>query len=176
MRQDRRWENQAAMYTEPRSACPINAALECLRRTWALPVLRDVTCGNRRHANSEVSIATNIPCQPLEALRGFGTAHPADCAARIVRDLTGEQPRLDVGASLHHAGVARYHRPRSPPSSRQSLLMTALRKAPSARAGNTRPSRPCAASCRLPAVCGCPGGKSRAGPGLRSRGIPRRGA
>lgn len=34
---------------EPRSGCPINAAVEVIGDRWSLLVLRDVMFGNRRH-------------------------------------------------------------------------------------------------------------------------------
>ena len=35
--------------SEPRSGCPINAAVEVIGDRWSLLVLRDVMFGNRRH-------------------------------------------------------------------------------------------------------------------------------
>jgi len=35
--------------SEPRSGCPINAALEVIGDLWSLLVLRDVMFGSRRH-------------------------------------------------------------------------------------------------------------------------------
>ncbi|MGI8427907.1 MAG: winged helix-turn-helix transcriptional regulator, partial [Solirubrobacteraceae bacterium] len=34
---------------EPRSGCPINAAVEVIGDHWSLLVLRDIMFGNRRH-------------------------------------------------------------------------------------------------------------------------------
>ena len=63
------------MYTEPRTGCTINAALEDLGAAWALLVLRDVICGNRRHfrevlAKSGEGIASRILAGRFEAPRG----------------------------------------------------------------------------------------------------------
>ena len=60
------------MHPEPRSGCPINAALEVLG-AGALLVLRDVICGNRRHfrellVKSEEGIASNILASRLKHL------------------------------------------------------------------------------------------------------------
>ena len=56
---------------EPRSGCPINAAVEVLGDRWSLLVLRDVIFGDRRHfrellAGSEEGIATNILASRLK--------------------------------------------------------------------------------------------------------------
>ena len=58
---------------EPRSGCPINAAVEVLGDPWAMLVLRDIMFGNRRHfreliAGSEEGIATNILASRLKQL------------------------------------------------------------------------------------------------------------
>jgi DNA-binding HxlR family transcriptional regulator len=62
---------------QPRSGCPINAALEVLGDPWALLVLRDVIFGNRRHfrellTQSEESIASNILSSRLKNLVAAG--------------------------------------------------------------------------------------------------------
>jgi DNA-binding HxlR family transcriptional regulator len=51
--------------SEPRSGCPINAAVEVIGDRWSLLVLRDVMFGNRRHfrvleESLEEGIASNI--------------------------------------------------------------------------------------------------------------------
>jgi hypothetical protein len=50
---------------EPRSECPINAAIEVFGDRWSLLVLRDIVFGDRRYfrelqANSIEGIASNI--------------------------------------------------------------------------------------------------------------------
>ena len=61
------------MHPEPRSGCPINAALEVFGAARALLVLRDVICVNRRHfrkllAKSEEGVASRILASPLKHL------------------------------------------------------------------------------------------------------------
>ncbi|MBB6032665.1 winged helix-turn-helix transcriptional regulator [Phytomonospora endophytica] len=58
---------------EPRSGCPINAAVEAFGDSWSLLVLRDIVFGNRRHfreilAGSEEGIASNILADRLKRL------------------------------------------------------------------------------------------------------------
>ncbi|MFC0004440.1 winged helix-turn-helix transcriptional regulator [Micromonospora siamensis] len=58
---------------EPRSGCPINAAVEVLGDRWALLVLRDVIFGDRRHfrallTGSIEGIASNILADRLVRL------------------------------------------------------------------------------------------------------------
>ncbi|MBQ1042190.1 MULTISPECIES: winged helix-turn-helix transcriptional regulator [unclassified Micromonospora] len=58
---------------EPRSGCPINAAVEVLGDRWALLVLRDVVFGDRRHfrallTGSIEGIASNILADRLARL------------------------------------------------------------------------------------------------------------
>lgn len=58
---------------QPRSGCPINAAVETLGDPWAMLVLRDVMFGNRRHFRelldgSMEGIATNILSSRLKRL------------------------------------------------------------------------------------------------------------
>jgi DNA-binding HxlR family transcriptional regulator len=46
------WQGEivkAATVEEPRSGCPINAAVEALGDHWSLLVLRDVIFGDRRY-------------------------------------------------------------------------------------------------------------------------------
>lgn len=61
------------MTVEPRSGCPINAAVEAFGDRWSLLVLRDIMFGNRRHfrelqAGSEEGIASNILSDRLKRL------------------------------------------------------------------------------------------------------------
>lgn len=58
---------------DPRSGCPINAAVEAFGDRWSLLVLRDVMFGNRRHfrelqTRSEEGIASNILSDRLKRL------------------------------------------------------------------------------------------------------------
>lgn len=63
--------------SNPRSGCPINAAVEVLGDPWAMLVLRDIMFGERRHfrellAGSEEGIATNILASRLKQLVAAG--------------------------------------------------------------------------------------------------------
>ena len=65
------------MQSAPRSGCPINAAVEVLGDPWAMPVLRDIVFGNRRHfrellVGSEEGIASNILSSRLKRLTAAG--------------------------------------------------------------------------------------------------------
>src|SRR5260370_21899656 len=56
---------------EPRSGCPINAAVEVFGDRWSLLVLRDIVFGDRRYfrelqAGSEEGIASNILADRLK--------------------------------------------------------------------------------------------------------------
>jgi len=71
------------MQSEPRSGCPINAAVEVLGDSWAMLVLRDVMFGNRRHfrilqERSEEGIASNILADRLRRLVADGLLTRAD--------------------------------------------------------------------------------------------------
>lgn len=62
---------------EPRSGCPINAAIEVFGDRWSLLVLRDIVFGNRRYfrelqAGSEEGIASNILADRLKRLVAAG--------------------------------------------------------------------------------------------------------
>lgn len=61
------------MRSEPRSGCPINAAVEVLGDPWSVIVLRDVIFGDRRYfrellSRSEEGIASNVLASRLKAL------------------------------------------------------------------------------------------------------------
>ena len=62
---------------EPRSECPINAAVEVFGDRWSLIVLRDIVFGDRRYfrelqANSIEGIASNILADRLKRLVAAG--------------------------------------------------------------------------------------------------------
>ena len=107
---------------EPRSGCPINAAIEVFGDRWSLLVLRDIVFADRRYfrelqAGSIEGIASNILADRLKRLvelglltredtrpgqlrehgyeldRGFGQAVARPLAGSRV--LTGEQSQLD---------------------------------------------------------------------------------
>src|SRR5260370_22942874 len=59
--------------SQPRSECPINAAIEAFGDRWSLIVLRDIVFGDRRYfrelqANSIEGIASNILADRLKRL------------------------------------------------------------------------------------------------------------
>lgn len=65
------------MRSEPRSGCPINAAVEALGDPWSLIVLRDVMFGDRRYfrellTGSEEGIASNVLSSRLKSLVAAG--------------------------------------------------------------------------------------------------------
>src|SRR5919201_5802465 len=62
---------------EPRSECPINAAIEAFGDRWSLIVLRDIVFGDRRYfrelqAGSLEGIASNILADRLKRLVALG--------------------------------------------------------------------------------------------------------
>ena len=62
---------------EPRSGCPINAAVEVFGDRWTLIVLRDIIFGDKRYfrelqAGSEEGIASNILADRLKKLVALG--------------------------------------------------------------------------------------------------------
>ena len=62
---------------EPRSGCPINAAVEAFGDRWTLIVLRDIVFGDKRyfrelHAGSIEGIASNILADRLKRLLASG--------------------------------------------------------------------------------------------------------
>ncbi|KGN43057.1 winged helix-turn-helix transcriptional regulator [Knoellia aerolata] len=65
------------MRSEPRSGCPINAAVEALGDPWSLIVLRDMMFGDRRYfrellTGSEEGIASNVLASRLKFLVAAG--------------------------------------------------------------------------------------------------------
>ena len=70
---------------QPRSGCPINAAVEALGDHWSLLVLRDVIFGDRRYfrelqAGSIEGIASNILADRLKKLVAAGILSREDAA------------------------------------------------------------------------------------------------
>ncbi|MEV0644944.1 helix-turn-helix domain-containing protein [Phytomonospora sp. NPDC050363] len=98
---------------EPRSGCPINAAVEAFGDSWSLLVLRDILFGNRRYfrellAGSEEGIASNILSDRLKRLVGAGllTREDAGRGKRAAYSLTESAIRLvPVFAQLGEWGV-----------------------------------------------------------------------
>jgi DNA-binding HxlR family transcriptional regulator len=71
---------------EPRSGCPINAAVEVFGDRWSLLVLRDIAFGGRRYfrelqANSMEGIASNILADRLRRLVAAGLLTREDVRA-----------------------------------------------------------------------------------------------
>ncbi|MET3803245.1 DNA-binding HxlR family transcriptional regulator [Nakamurella sp. UYEF19] len=105
------------MADEPRSGCPINAAVEAFGDRWSLLVLRDVMFGNRRNfrvlqAQSEEGIASNILSDRLRKLveSGLLSRDGAGPGQRATYSLTEQSIQLvPVFAQLGSWGLR--HRP-----------------------------------------------------------------
>jgi DNA-binding HxlR family transcriptional regulator len=106
---------------EPRSGCPINAAVEAFGDRWSLIVLRDIVFGDRRHfrelqAGSIEGIASNILADRLKRLVALGLLTREDTrpGQRARYSLTEPAIQLvPVFAQLGSWGLR--HRPTSPP-------------------------------------------------------------
>jgi DNA-binding HxlR family transcriptional regulator len=106
--------------SEPRSGCPINAAVEVLGDHWSLLVLRDIMFGHRRHfrvlqAGSEEGIASNILADRLRRLVSAGLLTRADAGRgrRVTYSLTEAAIELvPVMAALGEWGL--HNRPTTP--------------------------------------------------------------
>jgi DNA-binding HxlR family transcriptional regulator len=105
---------------EPRSGCPINAAVEVFGDRWTLLVLRDIIFGDKRyfrelHAGSEEGIASNILADRLKKLVALGllTREDTRSGQRARYSLTEPAIQLvPVFAQLGSWGSR--HRPTSP--------------------------------------------------------------
>jgi DNA-binding HxlR family transcriptional regulator len=105
---------------EPRSGCPINAAVEVFGDRWTLLVLRDVVFGDKRYfrelqAGSEEGIASNILADRLKKLVALGllTREDVRSGQRARYSLTEPAIQLvPVFAQLGSWGA--HHRPTSP--------------------------------------------------------------
>jgi DNA-binding HxlR family transcriptional regulator len=108
------------MTENPRSGCPINAAVEVFGDRWTLIVLRDVMFGDRRHfrrlqSESEEGIASNILADRLRALveAGLLTRDDVRRGQRAIYSLTEPSIQLvPVMAQLAAWGLR--HRPTTP--------------------------------------------------------------
>ena len=108
------------MSDQPRSGCPINAAIEAFGDRWTLLVLRDVVFGNRRNfrvlqSQSEEGIASNILSDRLKRLveGGLLTRDGAGPGQRATYSLTEQSIQLvPVFAQLGSWGLR--HRPTTP--------------------------------------------------------------
>ena len=105
---------------EPRSGCPINAAVEVFGDRWTLLVLRDIVFGGKRYfrelqAGSEEGIASNILADRLKKLVALGllTREDVRSGQRARYSLTEPAIQLvPVFAQLGSWGAR--HRPTSP--------------------------------------------------------------
>lgn len=73
------------MRRDPRSGCPINAAVEVLGDPWSLIVLRDIMFGDRRYfrellTRSDEGIASNVLSSRLKSLVAAGLLVRDDAA------------------------------------------------------------------------------------------------
>ncbi|WP_216216109.1 winged helix-turn-helix transcriptional regulator [Amycolatopsis aidingensis] len=117
------------MLDEPRSGCPVNAAVEVLGDRWSLIVLRDIMFTNRRHfrtllRESEEAIASNILASRLRDLLAAGllTRDDPGPGRRVTYSLT--EPAIElvpVMAELAWWGVR--HRPTYPPMRAKAELL-----------------------------------------------------
>lgn len=114
---------------EPRSDCPINAAIEVFGDRWTLIVLRDIVFGDKRYfrelqANSIEGIASNILADRLKRLveAGLLTRDEARPGQRARYSLTEPAIQLiPLFAQLGSWGLR--HRPAdSPLNARAELL------------------------------------------------------
>jgi DNA-binding HxlR family transcriptional regulator len=114
------WRMAKRPTNEPRSGCPINAAVEVIGDHWSLIVLRDIMFGNRRHfrvlqGSSEEGIASNILADRLRRLVSAGLLTRADAGRgrRVTYSLTEAAIELvPVMAALGEWGLR--NRPTSP--------------------------------------------------------------
>jgi len=104
---------------EPRSGCPINAAVEVFGDRWSLLVLRDVMFGNRRYfrelqAQSEEGIASNILADRLRKLVDLGLLTRDDAARGQRARYSLTEPAIQLVPVLAHLGAwGLRHRPTS---------------------------------------------------------------
>jgi DNA-binding HxlR family transcriptional regulator len=104
---------------EPRSGCPINAAIEVFGDRWSLLVLRDIVFGDRRYfrelqAGSEEGIASNILADRLKRLVELGLLTREDTRAGQRARYSLTEPAIQlvpVFAQLGSWGLR--HRPTS---------------------------------------------------------------
>jgi len=117
------------MRSEPRSGCPINAAVEALGDPWSLIVLRDMMFGDRRYFRellngSDEGIASNVLSSRLKSLVAAGLLTRDDVArgqrARYTLTEAGIQT-LPVLVALGTWGRA--HRETSPELTVRQQLM-----------------------------------------------------
>ena len=109
----------ARVTDEPRSGCPINAAVEVFGDRWSLLVLRDVMFGDRRHfrqlhTQSEEGIASNILADRLRKLVDLGLLTRADAVRGQRAKYSLTEPAIQLVPVLAHLGAwGLRHRPTS---------------------------------------------------------------
>lgn len=114
---------------EPRSECPINAAIEAFGDRWSLIVLRDIVFGDRRYfrelqAKSIEGIASNILADRLKRLvkSGLLTREDTRPGQRARYSLTESAIQLvPVFAQLGSWGLR--HRPTSSALNARAVLL-----------------------------------------------------
>jgi DNA-binding HxlR family transcriptional regulator len=105
--------------TEPRSGCPINAAVEVFGDRWSLIVLRDIVFGNRRYfrellAGSEEGIASNILADRLRRLTDTGLLTRQDVRSGQRARYSLTEPAIQLIPVFAHLGSwGLRHRPTS---------------------------------------------------------------
>jgi DNA-binding HxlR family transcriptional regulator len=117
------------MGDEPRSDCPINAAVEVLGDRWTLLVLRDIVFGDHRYfrelqARSTEGIASNILADRLRRLvdAGLLTREDTRPGQRARYSLT--EPGIElVPVLVHLQGWGVRHRPTTPAQRRRAELL-----------------------------------------------------
>ncbi|KRV48009.1 HxlR family transcriptional regulator [Wenjunlia vitaminophila] len=115
--------------SEPRSECPINAAVEAFGDRWSLIVLRDIVFGDRRYfrelqTNSIEGIASNILADRLKRLVASGllTREDARPGQRARYSLTEPAIQLvPVFVQLGSWGIR--HRPTSSALNAPAVLL-----------------------------------------------------
>jgi DNA-binding HxlR family transcriptional regulator len=105
--------------SEPRSDCPINAAVEVFGDRWSLLVLRDIVFGDRRYfrelqAGSTEGIASNILADRLKRLVEMGLLTRADTRPGQRARYSLTEPAIQLVPVLVQIGSwALRHRPTS---------------------------------------------------------------
>lgn len=105
---------------EPRSGCPINAAVEVFGDRWTLLVLRDIMFGDRRYfrelqAGSLEGIASNILADRLRRLVALGLLTREDTRSGQRARYSLTEPAIQLVPLFAQLGSwGSRHRPTSP--------------------------------------------------------------
>lgn len=114
---------------EPRSECPINAAIEVFGDRWSLLVLRDIVFGDRRYfrelqANSIEGIASNILADRLKRLVASGLLTREDTRPGQRARYSLTEPAIQLVPVLAQLGSwGLRHRPTSSPLNARAELL-----------------------------------------------------